>query len=94
MISVERIFLHLNIHLRVVTKGRDVVKGTATQDRESGSGKKWQFEKCSTDGRQICRIHFIPRDPLSGLVLLVLAVRRDEAEEVQQRPESLAIGRG
>jgi len=47
-----------------------------------------------TDGREIRRIHFIPRDPLSALALLVLAVRRDDTQEVQKRPKSLAIGRG
>jgi len=47
-----------------------------------------------TDGRQIRRVHFISGDPLAGLALPILAVRRDDAEEVQKCPEGLAIGRG
>jgi len=47
-----------------------------------------------TDGRQIRRVHFISGDPLAGLALPILAVRRDDAEEVQKCPEGLAIGCG
>lgn len=47
-----------------------------------------------TDGREICRVHFISRDPLAALGFPVLAVSRDDDEEVQERPEGLAIRRG
>lgn len=47
-----------------------------------------------TDSCEIRRIHFIPRDPIPGLALLILTIGRDNAQEVQKCPECLTIGRG
>lgn len=64
------------------------------EESKSRKSKSRYRRRRGTDGREIRRVHFIPRYPLAALALPVLAVRRDDDQEVEERPEGLAIRRG